>query len=226
MATTTDASSLSPILFEIIEGALESARREMELQVDRTARSTIVREQHDHRAGIFDASGQSVTALSFASTPTPIIKRFAGDIHEGDIFVYNDVYKSDGGITHLPDICITIPVFVDSEVAAYVQVFGNVNDIGGDTPGSVPLAAYEIFQEGLIIPPVKLLTAASVTERSTRRSCNNSRFPEDLQRRHRRIHQRVRARCRPRTGDLPTLRPRDRRHGVRGAPRTVRARSA
>ena len=70
------------------------------------------REQHDHRAGIFDRIGQSVTALSFASTPTPIISRVEGNIDEGDIFIYNDCYKSDGGITHLPDICITVPVFV------------------------------------------------------------------------------------------------------------------
>jgi len=62
-----------PILYEIIEGSIESARREMEIQVERTARSSIVREQHDHRSGIFDAKGDSVTALSFASVPTPVI---------------------------------------------------------------------------------------------------------------------------------------------------------
>ena len=133
MAIATERVELEPILFEIVEGALESARRQMEAQVDRTARSTIVREQHDHRAGIFDRQGQSVTALSFASTPTPIIKRFEGNTDEGDIFIFNDCYKSDGGITHLPDICITVPVFVAGDVVGYVQVFGNVNDIGGDS---------------------------------------------------------------------------------------------
>jgi len=180
MATATHRSELEPILFEIIEGALESARREMEAQVDRTARSTIVREQHDHRAGIFDRIGQSVTALSFASTPTPIISRFEGNIDEGDIFIYNDCYKSDGGITHLPDICITVPVFVAGDVFGYVQVFGNVNDIGGDTPGSVPLAAYEIFQEGLMIPPVKFYEKGVRNEPLYETILNNSRFPEDL----------------------------------------------
>ena len=180
MANVKHRSELEPILFEIVEGALESARREMEAQVDRTARSTIVREQHDHRAGIFDRIGQSVTALSFASTPTPIITRFEGNIDEGDIFIYNDCYKSDGGITHLPDICITVPVFVGGEVFGYVQVFGNVNDIGGDTPGSVPLAAYEIFQEGLMIPPVKFYEQGKRNEPLYETILNNSRFPEDL----------------------------------------------
>ena len=180
MAPTASRTELEPILFEIVEGALESARREMEAQVDRTARSTIVREQHDHRAGIFDRRGQSVTALSFASTPTPIISRFEGNIDEGDIFIYNDCYKSDGGITHLPDICITVPVFVEGDVFGYVQVFGNVNDIGGDTPGSVPLAAYEIFQEGLMIPPVKFYEKGVRNEPLYETILNNSRFQEDL----------------------------------------------
>ncbi len=181
MATTATRTELEPILFEIVEGALESARREMEAQVDRTARSTIIREQHDHRAGIFDVEGRSVTSLSFASTPTPIISRFADSTDEGDIFIYNDVYKSDGGITHLPDICITVPCFVDGDIVAWVQAFGNVNDVGGDTPGSVPLAAYDIFQEGIQIPPLKFYKQGVRNEELYQTILNNSRFPEDLQ---------------------------------------------
>jgi N-methylhydantoinase B len=181
MAANGNQAELAPILFEIIEGALESARREMEAIVDRTARSTIVREQHDHRAGIFNAAGQSVTALSFASTPTPIISRFSDRTYEGDIFIFNDVYKSDGGITHLPDICITVPVFHEGSVVGWIQVFGNVNDIGGLTPGSVPLAATEVFQEGLIIPPVKLYDRGVRNEALYETILNNSRFPDDLQ---------------------------------------------
>ena len=80
MSPTGNGSEMTtefePILFEIIEGAIESARREMEIQVERTARSTIVREQHDHRSGIFDSHGNSVTALSFASVPTPVMTKF------------------------------------------------------------------------------------------------------------------------------------------------------
>lgn len=181
MAANGNQAELAPILFEIVEGALESARREMEAIVDRTARSSIVREQHDHRSGIFNSAGQSVTALSFASTPTPIISRFGDNTNEGDVFIFNDVYKSDGGITHLPDICITVPVFNEGSVVAWVQVFGNVNDIGGLTPGSVPLAAYEIFQEGLIIPPVKFYDRGVRNEALYETILNNSRFPEDLQ---------------------------------------------
>ncbi len=173
-------TEFEPILFEIIEGAIESARREMEIQVERTARSTIVREQHDHRSGIFDSHGNSVTALSFASVPTPIMNKFAGNIHPDDVFLYNDPYKSDGGITHLGDMCITRPVFADGQIVAYVQVFGHVNDIGGLTPGSVPLTAFEIFQEGFVVPPVKLYDRGQLNEALFETILNNSRFADDL----------------------------------------------
>lgn len=173
-------NEFEPILFEIIEGAIESARREMEIQVERTARSTIVREQHDHRSGIFDAHGNSVTALSFASVPTPVMKKFAGNIHADDVFIYNDPYKSDGGITHLGDICITRPVIYEGQIVAYVQVFGHVNDLGGLTPGSVPLTAWEIFQEGFTVPPVKLYDRGVRNEALYETILNNSRFVEDL----------------------------------------------
>ncbi len=170
-----------PILYEIIEGSIESARREMEIQVERTARSSIVREQHDHRSGIFDAKGDSVTALSFASVPTPVMKKFEGNINEGDVFIYNDPYKADGGITHSGDMCITNPVHFNGEIVAYVQVFGHVQDIGGLTPGSVPLVAYEIFHEGLLIPPVKLYDKGVRNDALFDTILDNTRFIDDLQ---------------------------------------------
>ena len=58
----------------------------------------------------------------------------------GDVFFHNDVYLSEGGIGHLPDLCVTVPVFVDgeAEVVAFVQAFGHHDDIGGAVPGSMP----------------------------------------------------------------------------------------
>lgn len=171
---------MEPILLELIEGALESARREVELQIARTARSTAVREQGDHRAGIFDASGRSVTSLSVAPTPTPVIEKFAGSIRPGDVFIFNDCYKSHGGITHLGDICITVPVFFDGTIVAYVQDFGHVKDIGGTTPGSAPIDATSIFQEGLMIPPVRLYDAGVRNAALYDTILNNSRFPGEV----------------------------------------------
>ncbi len=58
----------------------------------------------------------------------------------GDVFFHNDVYLSEGGIGHLPDLCVTVPVFHDGEVVAFVQAFGHHDDIGGAVPGSMPSA--------------------------------------------------------------------------------------
>ena len=56
----------------------------------------------------------------------------------GDVFFHNDVYGSEGGIGHLPDLCVTVPVFHEGEVVAFVQAFGHHDDIGGAVPGSMP----------------------------------------------------------------------------------------
>lgn len=174
------AQQLSPIILEVVEGALESIRREMEVLVDRTARSSIVREQHDQRAGIYDAAGRCVTAVSFSSVPSPIIRKFGSTIRPGDIFIHNDVYDSDGGITHLPDLCLTAPVFRDGELVAFVQSFGHTGDIGGMLPGSIPLGSTEVFQEGIIIPPSRLFHAGDVDQDLYDLILRNSRFPEEL----------------------------------------------
>ncbi len=76
--------TLSPILLEIVEGTIESSRKEMELQVERTARSTIIREQHDYRAAVFDRRGRGISAVSSAANVDPILDGFSEQIEEGD----------------------------------------------------------------------------------------------------------------------------------------------
>ncbi|MFD1235610.1 hydantoinase B/oxoprolinase family protein [Pseudonocardia benzenivorans] len=180
MTIEEQAPAVSPIVLEVVEGALESVRHEMEVLVDRTARSSIIREQHDQRAGIYDASGRCVTAVSFSSVPTPIIRKFAGTIRPGDIFIHNDVYQSDGGVTHLPDLCLTAPVFRDGELVAFVQSFGHTGDIGGMLPGSIPLGSTEVFQEGILIPPSRLYHGGDVDTDLYDLILRNSRFPDEL----------------------------------------------
>ncbi len=172
--------TLSPILLEIVEGTIESSRKEMELQVERTARSTIIREQHDYRAAVFDRRGRGVSAVSSAANVDPILDGFSEQIEEGDIFIWNDPYKG-GGISHLPDICITAPALWDHELIAFIQVYGHIHDVGGMRPGSMSLDSTEIFQEGLIIPPVKLYEGGQLNQPLYQFILNNSRYPEMLQ---------------------------------------------
>ena len=172
--------TLSPILLEIVEGTIESSRKEMELQVERTARSTIIREQHDYRAAVFARRGRGISAVSSAANVDPILEGFSEQIEEGDVFIWNDPYKG-GGISHLPDICITAPAFWDNQLIAFIQVYGHIHDVGGMKPGSMSLDSTEIFQEGLIIPPVKLYQAGQLNQPLYEFILNNSRFPEMIQ---------------------------------------------
>jgi N-methylhydantoinase B len=174
-------TEISPLVAEIIEGTIESAKMEMEAAIDRTARSLLIKEQHDYRTAIFDANCNSVCSVSFCAHVDPIPKKWALDeIHEGDIFIWNDPYLSEGGIGHLPDIAVTRPVFYEDRLIAYVNAFGHVEDMGGMLPGGMPAAATEIFQEGLMIPPLKLYDRGVLNESLYELILRNTRFPETV----------------------------------------------
>ena len=128
---------VDPITLEIVGGAVESVRQEMEIQIERTARSVVIREGRDFRAGVFDRLGRNVSSASGAAHVDPVLQTYRADeIEEGDVFIWNDPYKSAGGLTHLPDFCITQPVFWEGKIAAYAQAFGHMSDVGGLAPGS------------------------------------------------------------------------------------------
>jgi N-methylhydantoinase B len=104
------------------------------------------------------------------------------------VFFHNDVYLSEGGIGHLPDLCVTVPVFAenasgdggDPEVVAFVQAFGHHDDIGGAVPGSMPSHATSVFEEGLMVPPIKLWDRGVRNEAALRIMTRNSRMPDSL----------------------------------------------
>jgi N-methylhydantoinase B len=98
----------------------------------------------------------------------------------GDVYFHNDVYRSEGGIGHLPDLCVTVPVFSDGEVVAFVQAFGHHDDIGGAVPGSMPSHARSVYEEGLMVPPIKLWDAGVPNRAALTIMARNSRMPEAL----------------------------------------------
>jgi N-methylhydantoinase B len=102
----------------------------------------------------------------------------------GDVFFHNDVYLSEGGIGHLPDLCVTVPVFVAGpegpEVVAFVQAFGHHDDIGGAVPGSMPSTATSVFEEGLMVPPIRLWDRGVRNDAALRIMTRNSRMPDSL----------------------------------------------
>ncbi len=172
---------LDPILVDIVDGGIEAAVMESEAAVERTARSTIIREQHDYRASLNTMDCLSVSRVSWAATADPIRMKFPLDaIHAGDVFIYNDVYGSAGTIGHLPDYCVVTPIFWKDSLFGFAQIFGHVNDVGGRMAGSWPNTSRSIFEEGTICPPVKLYERGELNEGLYDVLLRNSRFPEDL----------------------------------------------
>jgi N-methylhydantoinase B len=186
--TLTDrGEDLDPILLEIIAGSLASIEKEVETAIGRTARSPMIRDAHDFRAGIHDRLLRKLTGRSYSSLVHPIVRDFPAEtMRPGDVFFHNDVYSSEGGIGHLPDLCVTVPVFYDAGdgrgqvVVAFVQAFGHHDDIGGAVPGSMPSRATSVFEEGLMVPPVRLWDQGVANRAVLTIMTRNSRMPESL----------------------------------------------
>lgn len=176
---------VSPILVEIVAGTLASVEAEVETAIGRTARSPMIRDAHDFRVGIHDVRMRKLTGRSYSALVQPVVRDYPIEtMVPGDVFFHNDVYLSEGGIGHLPDLCVTVPVFhrVDGrdEVVAFVQAFGHHDDIGGTVPGSMPSHATSVFEEGLMVPPIKLWSAGVPNEAALKIMTRNSRMPESL----------------------------------------------
>ena len=178
---TAEGSTVDPILVEIVQGTLASVEMEVETAIARTSRSPMIRDAHDFRAGIHDRQLRKLTGRSYSALVHPIVRDFPlAEMREGDVFFHNDVYESEGGIGHLPDLCVTVPVFHEGEVVAFVQAFGHHDDIGGAVPGSMPSNARTVFEEGLSVPPIKLWDAGIPNQAALRIMTRNSRMPDSL----------------------------------------------
>ena len=170
-----------PIIIQIVEGTLASVEAEVEAAIERTSRSPMIREARDFRAGIHDRRCRKLTGRSYSALVQPIVRDFPIEtMQPGDVFFHNDVYGSEGGIGHLPDLCVTVPVFDAGDVVAFVQAFGHHDDIGGAVPGSMPSHAISAYQEGIIVPPVRLYQAGRANEDVIRIMTRNSRLPDSL----------------------------------------------
>ena len=142
--------SADPVLVEIVAGTLAAIEKEVETSIGRTSRSPMIRDAHDFRAGIHDRQLRKLTGRSYSALVHPVVRDYPIEtMNVGDVYFHNDVYLSEGGIGHLPDLCVTVPVFAANvetgrpEVVAFIQAFGHHDDIGGAVPGSMPSAASE-----------------------------------------------------------------------------------
>ena len=143
------------VTVDIIENALRNAREEMDAVLFRTAMSPGIREQGDCFPMIANVEGKMVVG-QFGSFIGPFLEVFDGELEEGDMILTNDPYMCNAAVSHLPDWLVLKPVFKNGRHIAWTAMFGHMSDNGGMVPGSIPIKATTIFQEGIRIPPIKL----------------------------------------------------------------------
>ncbi len=140
---------------DIIENALSNAREEMDAVLFRTAMSPGIREQGDCFPMIANKDGKMVVG-QFGSFIHGFMDAYEGELEEGDVILTNDPYMTNAAVSHLPDWIVLVPIFREGRHIAWSAMFGHMSDNGGMVPGSIPVKAESIFQEGIRIPPTKL----------------------------------------------------------------------
>jgi N-methylhydantoinase B len=178
-----------PITLEIIQNSLQSAADEMFAAMKKTAMSSIIYEVLDMGTGILDAEGE--IACSGAGIPAfigvldkavkVVVAKYdkPGDIEPGDVFATNDPYY--GGVTHLNDIVVAMPVFFEGKIIAWTANIAHNSDVGGMAPGSLTGEATEIFQEGLRLPAIKIISKGKPIQPVFDIIKVNSRMPDVLE---------------------------------------------
>jgi N-methylhydantoinase B len=143
------------VTVDILENALSNARVEMDAVLFRTAMSPGIREQGDCFPMIANRDGKMVVG-QFGSFINGFMDAYEGVLEEGDVILTNDPYMCNAAVSHLPDWIVLVPIFKDGRHIAWSAMFGHMSDNGGMVPGSIPIQAETIFQEGIRIPPTKL----------------------------------------------------------------------
>ncbi len=181
--------TIDPVTLAVLKGRLEQIADEMDATLFRSAFNPIIAEAHDASHGIYDArsgdtlvQGKSglpifVGAMSFAVKTVIAKAAREGDMAEGDVYIFNDPY--DGG-THLSDFKLVQPFYRDGEVYCYLASVGHWHDVGGNVPGNYNPVATESFQEGMLIPPVKLFVKGEMQNDIVEILKANSRLPGSL----------------------------------------------
>ena len=169
------------VTLDIIESALKNIRDEMDRVLVTTAVSPIIREQADEFPLIADKKGRMIVG-QFGSPVDTVLENSPYKVEElkdGDVIALNDPYMMEGSTSHLPDILLVRPIFHSDEHIGYALQWGNLMDVGGKSPGSIPIDARSIYEEGVRMPPVKLYDAGKLNEEVLRFFCHNSRTPRE-----------------------------------------------
>jgi N-methylhydantoinase B len=150
---------LDPVTLSVLASGLAGIAEEMGAVLIRGSYSSNIKERRDCSTALFDSEGRMVAQaehipVHLGAMPEAVAAIMARDPEPGDVFAINDPYS---GGTHLPDITLVSPVAPEGEIIGYAVTRAHHSDVGGMRPGSAPSDSREIFQEGIIIPPVRLV---------------------------------------------------------------------
>ena len=150
---------LDPVTLSVLASALAGVAEEMGAVLIRGAYSSNIKERRDCSTAIFDERGRMVAQaehipVHLGAMPEAVAAVMRRDPRPGDVFAINDPYS---GGTHLPDITLVSPISYENDILGFAVTRAHHSDVGGMRPGSMPSDSREVYQEGIIIPPVRLV---------------------------------------------------------------------
>jgi N-methylhydantoinase B len=172
-----------PVLIEVMRHQLVSVAEEMNITMKQTTRSIVAKEGSDFSAGLLDLEGHlTVQAIPygagyFTGVMPAVLDKFGGKFEAGDIILSNDPY---GGLSHLPDIALVMPIFWRGEHCAFGAVVQHHTDVGGRFPGGMGLPCAEIYEEGLQLRLIKFCSNGKINEAVRDIIEANVRAPDDV----------------------------------------------
>src|SRR3981081_1675877 len=177
--------TMDAVTIQVLRNKIASLVDEMHYHFYRSGYSTIIRESRDFSCVILDRDGRLIVAPPmFFHAPVyrhlvgRILQVYGGEpraIRDGDVFVSNHPYEGD--LPHVSDMAFVAPVFAGGEIVAFAGSIAHKADIGGAVAGSTSANATEMFHEGLLLPPIKIVAAGTAQMDIERIILANSREP-------------------------------------------------
>lgn len=176
---------LDPILLEILGNKVAAAAEEIGLTLQRTGRTLYVKETADFGTGLVDRRGRffayprAIGVSHFIDLDVGPTIRAVGAVKPGDIIVTNHAYLSEGLATHSPDLQMLRPIFHGGELVCWAWCYIHATDMGGKVPSSISPTSHEIYQEGFLVPPIKLVREGVLDETFVALFRANCRIPDE-----------------------------------------------
>ena len=179
--TSARTVAYDPLELSVLSHSVSMIAEEMGAVLVRSALSPNIRERRDASSAVFDRNGRMIAQAAhipvhLGAMPESVAAVRARDPRPGDVFLLNDPYH---GGSHLPDLTLVEAVDIDGVVGGYTAVRAHHADVGGMSPGSMPQGATELVQEGLIVPPIRLVRAGVLDADLLALILANVRTPEE-----------------------------------------------